>query len=108
LARYWPNSGFFGPIPAKWYIFFFRKAIMRSKKPPSVDDLLAEHLEQAEHHLIEAINLFSRSVKPVRDSNYLKRLGGAQETITALYRTELVRIRGEFKPPKIRRLKKVA
>lgn len=81
---------------------------MRSKKPPSVDDLLAEHLKQAEHHVIEAINLFSRSVKPVRDPGYLKRLGGAQETITALYRGELVRIRGELKPPKVRRLKKVA
>lgn len=81
---------------------------MRSKKPPSVDDLLAEHLKQAEHHIIEAINLFSRPKKPVREVGYLKRLGGAQETITALYRTELVRIRGELKPPKARRLKRVA
>jgi hypothetical protein len=77
-------------------------------KPILVDDLLAEHLKQAEHHLIEAIHLFSRPKSPVRDSMYLKRLGGAQETITALYRGELVRMRGPLKPPKIRKLKKVA
>lgn len=82
---------------------------MRNRKPPSGDDLLAEHLKQAEHHIIEGIKLFSEHPKPpVRDAMYQKRLGGAQETITALYRTELVRIRGELKPPKSRRLKRVA
>jgi hypothetical protein len=81
---------------------------MARKKPPSVDDLLAEHLKQAEHHLIEALNLFSRQKKPIREGWYLKRLGGAQETVTALYRGELIRIRGPLKPPKIRKLRKVA
>jgi hypothetical protein len=82
---------------------------MRSKKPPSGDDLLAEHLKQAEYHVIEAINLFSEHPKPpVRDTMYLKRLGGAQETITALYRGELVRMRGPLKPPKTRKLTEVA
>jgi hypothetical protein len=78
------------------------------KSSKIIDEKLAEHLKQAEHHLIEAINLFSGDPKPIRDGFYLKRLGSAQETVTALYRGELVRIRGEFKPPKIRRLKRVA
>lgn len=65
--------------------------------PKSVDDELAEHLKQAEHHLIEAINLFSRPRRPIREVRYLKRLTGAQETITALYREELVRIRGPLR-----------
>ena len=81
---------------------------MARKKPPSVDDLLAEHLKNAEHHLIEAIKLFSGHKTPDRDSWYLKRLGSAQETVTALYRGELVRMRGPLKPPKVRKLKKVA
>ena len=81
---------------------------MARKKPPSVDDMLADHLKQAEHHLIEAVKLFSRHKKPNRDAWYLKRLGSAQETVTTLYRGELIRIRGPLKPPRIRKLKKVA
>jgi hypothetical protein len=72
-----------------------------------VDDQLAEHLKEAEHHLIEAVKLFSGDPKPIRGAGYLKRLGGAQETVTTLYRGELVRIRGEFKIPKPRKLKEL-
>lgn len=71
-----------------------------SPKPKSVDDELADHLKEAEHHLIEAINLFSRPRRPLREARYLKRLGGAQETVTTLYRAELIRIRGPLKPKK--------
>jgi hypothetical protein len=66
--------------------------------PKSVDDELAEHLRQAEHHLIGAITLFSGPRRPNREGGYLKRLTGAQETITWLYRQELIRIRGPLKP----------
>lgn len=69
-------------------------------KPQSVDDELADHLKEAEHHLIAAINLFSRPRRPLREVQYLKRLTGAQETVTALYRQELVRIRGPLKSKK--------
>jgi hypothetical protein len=71
--------------------------------PKTPDDELADHLKEAEHHLIAAINLFSGPRSPLREVGYLKRLGGAQETITALYRQELVRIRGPLKPPRLRR-----
>lgn len=60
----------------------------------NVEDQLTEHLKQAEHHLIAALELFSRKSKPVRRVEYYKRLLTAQETITGLYREELVRIRG--------------
>lgn len=76
---------------------------LKSVPPPSVDDELADHLKEAEHHIISAINLFSGSKKPLREVGYLKRLEGAQETITALYRLELVRIRGPLKPPRSRK-----
>jgi hypothetical protein len=66
--------------------------------PKTVDDELAEHLKQAEHHLIGAITLFSGPRRPTREGTYLRRLTGAQETITWLYRQELIRIRGPFKP----------
>jgi hypothetical protein len=65
--------------------------------PVSADDALAEHLKQAEHHLIEAVNLFSGPKKPDRRVEYLQRLNRAQEAITGLYREELVRIRGPIK-----------
>lgn len=73
------------------------------QKPQSVEDELAEHLRQAEDHLIGAINLFSRPRRPIREVTYLKRLSGAQETITALYRQELIRIRGPLKPKRSRK-----
>jgi hypothetical protein len=62
-----------------------------------VDDQLAEHLKIAEHHVIEAVNLFSGPRKPDRRVEYYQRLNRAQETITGLYREELVRIRGPIK-----------
>lgn len=73
------------------------------KKPKSVDDELTEHLKQAEDHLIEAVILFSRPRKPVRRGGYQQRLIQAQEAITGLYREELVRIRGEVRPPRVRK-----
>ena len=63
----------------------------------SVDDALAEHLRIAEEHLIKAVELFARKHKPDRTLAYIKRLMSAQETITSLYREELVRIRGPVK-----------
>lgn len=65
--------------------------------PVSVDDALSEHMKQAEHHLIEAVNLFSGPRKPERRVEYLSRLNRAQEAVTGLYREELVRIRGPIK-----------
>lgn len=66
--------------------------------PKTVDDELAEHLKQAEHHLIGAVKLFYGPVTPNRRVGYLRRLTGAQEAITWLYREELIRIRGPLKP----------
>jgi hypothetical protein len=71
--------------------------------PRTPDDELTDHLKEAEHHLIAAINLFSGPRRPLREVRYLIRLKGAQETITALYRQELVRIRGPLKPPRLRK-----
>lgn len=82
------------------------KSVPIPKQTPSVDDELAEHLMQAEHHLIGAVNLFSRASRPVREGGYQKRLIGAQETITSLYRQELVRIRGPLRAPRIRKVGK--
>lgn len=65
-----------------------------AKKKISVDDQLAEHLKQAEYHLIEAIKLFYGPRPPIRVSHYQKRLERAQELVTGLYREELVRMRG--------------
>lgn len=63
----------------------------------SVDDRLAYHLEHAEAHLIEAVKLFERTQRPSRHPDYLRRLIRAQETVTTLYREELIRIRGPIK-----------
>lgn len=76
------------------------------KLPESVDDRLAEHLKQAEHHLIAAVELFSRTKKPKRESKYQTRLISAQEIVTVLYREELVRIRGNQRPPRVRKVSK--
>lgn len=70
------------------------KVYQKPKVALSLDDQLTEHLKQAEHHLIEAVKLFSRPRHPNRVPTYLQRLQRAQETITALYREELVRVRG--------------
>lgn len=74
-----------------------KAAKAKPKAPPNLDDQLTEHLKQAEHHLIAALELFSGKSKALRRVEYYKRLLGAQETITALYREELVRIRGPLK-----------
>jgi hypothetical protein len=71
-------------------------------KPPLVrtpDQELAEHLAQAEEHLIAAVELFLRKGKgkPERNMSYQRRLRMAQEMVTALFREELVRIRGPIK-----------
>lgn len=75
------------------------------KKPTSVDDQLAEHLKQAEHHLIGAVELFLGEEKPQRRMGYQGRLQQAQEAITTLYAEELVRIRGPQRPERKKRSK---
>src|SRR3954469_18926094 len=71
----------------KKFLEYDERSGMKNSK--TVDNELADHLKEAEHHLIEAIQLFARPKSPVREPGYLKRLGGAQETVTALYRGEL-------------------
>lgn len=61
------------------------------------DQLLAHHLGKAEEHLIAAVKLFEKEVKPERHHDYVARLIRAQENVTWLYREELVRIRGPIK-----------
>lgn len=68
------------------------------KKPTSVDERLAEHINQAETHLIAAVELFLGEEKPKRREGYQGRLTQAQEAITALNMEELVRIRGPQRP----------
>lgn len=68
----------------------------------SVDAQLAEHLEKAEHHLIEAVKLFELTKHPERHPSYVEKLSRAQELVTSLYREELVRIRGPLKVAKRR------
>lgn len=63
----------------------------------SPDERLADHLKQAEFHLIEALKLFEKKTKPSRNAGFLSRLTRAQEIITTLYREELIRIRGPRK-----------
>lgn len=83
---------------------------MRARPKPAIvqnatkhaEAALADHLEKAEHHLIGAVKLLSGQSKPLRNESYYRRLISAQETITSLYREELVRIRG---PIPIRRRK---
>lgn len=71
-----------------------KKAAIVAKSTKSIDAALADHLKHAEDHLIEAVKLFSGPKKPQRRPDYTQRLIKAQETITTLYREELVRIRG--------------
>lgn len=73
-----------------------------TKKVPKVDDVLVEHLKQAEHHLIEAVKLFSENPSLERRVGYLVRLVRAQEIVTGLHREELVRIRGSLRRRKSR------
>lgn len=66
-------------------------------KSIDADRELKHHLEKAEEHLIEAVALFGKRKKPDRMPIYVERLTRAQETVTALLREELVRIRGPLK-----------
>jgi lysylphosphatidylglycerol synthetase-like protein (DUF2156 family) len=69
--------------------------------PPKIlspDAQLADHLKHAEHHLIAALKLFEKKVKPSRTMDFVRRLTTAQETTTTLLREELIRIRGPIKP----------
>lgn len=63
----------------------------------SADEKLADHLKQAEEHLIAAVKLFELKPHPERTHAYLERLTRAQEMVTTLFREELVRIRGPIK-----------
>lgn len=78
----------------------------KPKGPKGIDEELAEHLQHAEHHLIAAVELFSRDVRPKRRDGYQSRLENAQEAITTLYREELVRIRGPQRPSRSSRARK--
>lgn len=63
----------------------------------SKDQQLADHLEQAEEHLIEAVKLFEEKNPPKRTLDYMAKLSRTQEAVTSLFREELVRIRGPIK-----------
>lgn len=65
---------------------------MAKAKITSVDDRLTEHLNQAEDHLISAVNLFAEEPTLNRRVGYLERLVRTQETVTSLHREELVRV----------------
>ncbi len=78
-----------------------RSAKNSASKTP--DKELAYNLEQAEIHLISAVELFGKVNKPVRDDIYVKRLTNAQESVTHLHRQELVRQRGPQRAPRSRK-----
>lgn len=71
----------------------------------TADEQLAHHLEQAENHLIGAVEQFGGANKPKRNEMFVKRLAHAQETVTSLHAEELIRIRGPLRPPRGRRKK---
>lgn len=66
-------------------------------KAVNADELLADHLNKAEEHLIAAVKLFEEKKPPKRTIDYMAKLSRVQETVTSLYREELVRIRGPIK-----------
>jgi hypothetical protein len=70
----------------------------QAKLAKGVDAELAEYLKQAEEALIGAVKLFTEHPTLERRVGYFSRLVRAQETITTLYREELVRIRGSIRP----------
>ncbi len=74
-----------------------QKPAIVQKAIKNAEDQLAEHLNKAEYHLIEAVKLFSGPHKISRRVGYSQKLTLAQEAITTLYREELVRIRGPIK-----------
>ena len=71
--------------------------------PKTSDQRLAHHLEQAENHLISAVEMFGKTDKPVRNELFVRRLTKTQETVTVLYREELIRKRGPFRVPRGRK-----
>lgn len=71
--------------------------------PKTPDDQLKHHLEQAETHLIEAVELFGHAKKPRRTDIFTKRLVHVQETVTSLHAEELIYQRGPLRPPRRRR-----
>lgn len=77
----------------------------KKSAPKTPDHQFAQHLEQAENHLISAVELFGQAKKPDRNEMFVKRLVRAQETVTSLRAEELVRIRGPIRPPRGRRKK---
>jgi hypothetical protein len=66
--------------------------------PKTVDQQMGEHLKTAEDALVKAIELFSGHPKPSLGVEYLLRLTGAQEAVTAVRMVELVLARGLQKP----------
>lgn len=62
-----------------------------------LDEKLAGHLKIAEEHLIEAVKIFNLNSQPKRTRDYITRLIRAQEMVTALFREELIRLRGPIK-----------
>jgi hypothetical protein len=85
------------PTKARQGVVMAQAKIEHVVKAVNSDDELADHLKKAEHHLIEAVKLFSEKNPPNRVSAYINRLGRAQELVTGLYREELIRIRGPIK-----------
>ena len=67
------------------------------KAAVSSDQQLADHLQKAEEHLIEAVRLFEEKKPPKPTLDYMAKLLRVQEAVTSLYREELVRIRGPIK-----------
>lgn len=96
------------PKDSTKYVRALKKAQIGKPTGPkmiSLDDQLAEHLRVAEEHLIAAVELFTKKHRPDRTAGYQDKLTKAQEAVTALFREELVRMRG---PMKVRRPRKAA
>lgn len=66
-------------------------------KALDIDRELAEYLKTAEDALIKAAKLFELKKPPKRTHDYVAKLFRVQESVTSLYREELVRIRGPIK-----------
>ena len=77
-----------------------RRRAAPPKIPKTVDEQMGLHLKEAEDHLVKAIELFSGHPKPSLGVEYLTRLSGAQEGVTAVRRAFLVLERGVLRPRK--------
>jgi len=77
-----------------------KETMAKARVKLSVDDRLSEHLKKAEEELISAVTLFTEKKQLSRRTGYFTRLVNAQETITSLYREELVRQRGPMRSRK--------